>query len=216
MQSFLTKSQVAYENIKDFIISGIFQPGDKLVLSDIAARLEMSEIPVREALIQLEAESYVNSVPHVGFRVTELTAKETKEVYVVRIALEKLAADLAFPNISPSIIDRLVKLNVEIGKCIEEDRSDQYWRLNKQFHEILYSPCENEVLLTLINQMGSRSGRTRAIFKVKPERAVESHQEHEFLLSKLGEGDKAGFVEGIGNHLINALNAILASHLVRD
>lgn len=214
MQNFQTKAQIAYTYLRERIMSGKYRPGDRLALNEIASTLEVSEIPVREALKQLEAEGYVTSVPHVGFRVAELTGKEIQELFVVRIALETLATRLAFDRIGPRVVANLDELVARMDGCLARGEHEDYWKVNKEFHETLYGPCDNKTILALVRQMWDRSDRSRAIFTLKPERAMASNEEHRVIVGGLKAGQVDLVVEGVRKHLENALQAILASGLV--
>lgn len=210
-----TKSQFAYEWTKDQIVTGKFRPGDKLNVTDLADGLQVSEIPVREALKRLEAENFVSWIPHVGFRVTPVTSRALVQMFAVRINLEKLAAELAFPALGRAL-GELEQLEAEMKGCLAENRLDQYWRVNRRFHGVIYAPCDNDLLMAILQQLLERSSRARAIFALSPNRAKTSALQHEGLLRAIREGDKEALVAGIGHHLSSSLEELLSSQLVAD
>lgn len=214
MKKYMTKSQIAYTYIRENIVSGKFKPGDKLTLNEISDSLEVSEIPVREALKQLEAEGYVTSLPHVGFRVVEFTRKEIQELFLVRTSLEILAAELAFPLIDGGTIDNLADLIAQMDEYLQRREFEHYWKINKEFHETLYKTSGNNTLLVILYQLWDRSDRSRAIFVLNPERALASNEEHRVIFKAIEERNQKRLVEEIRKHLENALAAILNSPLV--
>ena len=83
------------EHILEGIVSGRWQPGERIVERRIAVELEVSQTPVREALRELESLRLIESAPNKGVRVRNLTAADLKESYPVRAGLEQVAAELA-------------------------------------------------------------------------------------------------------------------------
>ena len=100
------KEQLA-DHLRDEIVRGTFEPGERLRLEDIASRFEVSTMPVREALRDLESEGLVTIYPHRGAVVTELTAEEMEDIYDIRATLEAMATRLAVPRMTESICEEL-------------------------------------------------------------------------------------------------------------
>ncbi len=88
------------EHILEGIVSGRWQPGERIVERRIAVELEVSQTPVREALRELESLQLIESAPNKGVRVRNLTADDLKESYPVRAGLEQVAAELAAGRLS--------------------------------------------------------------------------------------------------------------------
>ena len=93
-------SDRAYEVIRESIISGTFKPGDQLVESQLARKLNISQAPVREALKKLSHEGLVTNIPRRGSFVTEVSDEEAAQAREVRVSLEELAARLATGRLS--------------------------------------------------------------------------------------------------------------------
>src|ERR1700742_5133073 len=86
-----TLAEKAFETLHQAIMAGRLAPGLRLPIEDLAAALEMSPMPIREALRRLDSAGLVENIPHRGARVTELTVDDLAEVYEARVALEVLA-----------------------------------------------------------------------------------------------------------------------------
>src|SRR6201985_261804 len=86
-----TLAEKAYETLHTAIITGALRPGARLPIEELAEHLDMSPMPIREAVRRLDAVGLVDNVPPRGARVTELSVTELGEVYEVRISLETLA-----------------------------------------------------------------------------------------------------------------------------
>ena len=88
----ITKKQYAAEWLREMIVSGDLEPGRRVRQQEVADRLRISATPVREAILQLETEGYLQSVAHVGVKVAELAEDHHDEVMELRTLLEGLAA----------------------------------------------------------------------------------------------------------------------------
>src|SRR5262252_271769 len=86
-----TLAEKAFETLHSAIITGRLRPGTRLPIEELAEHLEMSPMPIREAVRRLDAVGLVDNIPHRGARVTELSITDLAEVYEVRISLETLA-----------------------------------------------------------------------------------------------------------------------------
>ncbi len=101
-----TAEQVA-ERIREAIVLGNIPPGTRLLEAQLATRLGVSRIPVREALARLEAEGLVERAPYQGARVMRLTIDQVRESFMLRSLLEGFATKLATPHVTPEEIARL-------------------------------------------------------------------------------------------------------------
>src|SRR5690242_17868944 len=86
-----TLAEKAFETLHGAIVTGRLQPGTRLPIEVLAEVLEMSPMPIREAVRRLDAAGLVENIPHRGARVTELSVTDLAEVYEARLALEVLA-----------------------------------------------------------------------------------------------------------------------------
>src|SRR6478736_5938002 len=86
-----TLAEKAFETLHQAIITGQLRPGTRLPIEELAEVLEMSPMPIREAVRRLDAAGLVENIPHRGARVTDLSVIDLSEVYEARMALEVLA-----------------------------------------------------------------------------------------------------------------------------
>ncbi|PFG41113.1 DNA-binding GntR family transcriptional regulator [Georgenia soli] len=129
------------------IVDGTYGPGDRIVESQLAKEFGTSQAPVREALRDLEGQHLIESRPHKGARVRELSPERLFQVYPVRAALEELAAQEAASRMTDDVLDALA---VEV-EAMREAASDNDPRAqmvhDTRFHEIIVETAGNEVLL---------------------------------------------------------------------
>ena len=99
MVRFRTKQEYVHSWLRDAILDGTLRPGERVVIDDVARRLEVSAIPVREALQLLQSEGLVAIAPHVGATVAAVSADEIREVFAIMEALETVAGRAAADRI---------------------------------------------------------------------------------------------------------------------
>jgi DNA-binding GntR family transcriptional regulator len=134
------------EHIVEGIVSGRWQPGERIVERRIATELEVSQTPVREALRELESLRLIESAPNKGVRVRNLTAADLEESYPVRAGLEQIAAELAAGRLA----DDRSTLEPHVAALYVADRaadSAGQVRHTVAFHRELVRAAGNSVLL---------------------------------------------------------------------
>ena len=104
-----SRSEQAYEAIKEAIQSLVFRPGEFLAIGNLADQLEISRTPVRDALIMLEHDGLVRMVPQKGVYVSEITVEDIRQMYELRIVLERYAIRVATGNLTQDELDSLEK-----------------------------------------------------------------------------------------------------------
>jgi DNA-binding GntR family transcriptional regulator len=142
---------VLREQVKELVIQrileGTYKPGQRVVELSLAQELGVSQAPVREALRDLEAMRFIESEPHRGARVRQVSREELTESYPVRAALEELAGSTAALKIDDAI---LRQLEAEMQNMLDAARRvDQHGLLvhDARFHEIIVEAADNSVLL---------------------------------------------------------------------
>lgn len=184
-----TKKETIYEILKKEIYEGKYEPGEKLVISKLAKQFNSSEIPVREALNQLNSEGLVEFKPHIGAIVSSLSSKDIQDIFELRIELEGLATRLAVEHINEQDLEKLKKILKDSQSAFEEKDYKKYEDLNKQFHMGIYNKCDNQLLIKLINDLWSNTKRYPSLFKQNDEHIKLSIQEHQDIYDAIGKKD---------------------------
>ena len=155
--AYRTKTDSVFQALKAAIISGQLQPGDWIRNSDWAERLGVSPIPVREALRRLEAQGLVEIGAHKGARVTAQTEAHIEETYLIRMALESLAARLALEDIPDAAYKKLVKevetRTATLEKQIAARSTIGAVRANYDIHMALYRASGRPRLVSMIENL---------------------------------------------------------------
>ncbi|WP_421578209.1 GntR family transcriptional regulator [Shinella sp. M31] len=181
--------EAAYEALRDRISRGVYRPGDKLTVRSVAETLGVSSTPARDAINRLTAE---NALVYAGPKtviVPILSEADLKEVTVIRIALEGLAAEEAAKNCGPQDLDRLKILQSQINTGLERrDYASVLWH-NKEFHFHVYARSGLPRLVSLIDAQWLRVGPS--FYGLYPEFAEERYgvRNHEMVMDAIEEGD---------------------------
>lgn len=182
-----TKSEVIFDELKDEILSGKFEPGFHLVIKQIANRFGVSDIPVREAIKELTYDGLVETIPHVGSRVTVISLKKLDDMLVMRECLEQVAVKLAAQNIDEDTIEKLKEYNDEMIDAIKQGDKDRYSSINRKFHILIIKASNNELIAKTIIQLMDYSKWMRNIFQLFPEILDLSMKEHSEMIKYLSE-----------------------------
>ncbi|WP_438488385.1 GntR family transcriptional regulator [Streptomyces sp. S186] len=166
------------EHILEGIVSGRWQPGERIVERRIAVELEVSQTPVREALRELESLQLIESAPNKGVRVRNLTADDLKESYPVRAGLEQVAAELAAGRLA----EDTTALEREVAALREADAAgdgEAQVRHTVAFHREIVRAAGNAVLLHTWESLGIEVWTTLSIRWFSPEQRshAQDHQE---------------------------------------
>ncbi|MFF3488581.1 GntR family transcriptional regulator [Streptomyces sp. NPDC002701] len=204
-----SKSQVAYEWIRERVTSGAFNPGYRLVLSTLANQLGMSVVPVREAISHLTAEGLVTFERNVGASVAMVDPDRYIHAMEVITVLESAATALATPHLTRRDLAHARELNAAMRAQLGDFDFRRFTALNQEFHHALYSRCPNPRLLEMVEAEWSRLGHLRdSIFGFVPHRPQESVCEHDDLLDLIeGDGTPDRIEQAVRQHRAGSLDA---------
>ncbi|WP_216830289.1 GntR family transcriptional regulator [Alkalihalobacterium elongatum] len=185
MKVYQTKKEIIYSTLKKEIYEGIYEFGEKLVISQLAKRFKSSEIPVREAMNQLKSESLIEFKPHVGAIVSTLSPKDIRNIFELRIELEGLATRLAVDRLDEKDLEEIRNiLDISIKSYKEKDY-EHFEKQNVKFHMKIYNACENHLLTKNIEDLWRNTNRYPSLFKENDNHIKLSIQEHEDIYTAL-------------------------------
>lgn len=153
---FMSLKDHVYEYISKRIQEGTIKPNDKLNEQDICNELNISRTPVREALIELAADGLLDSEPRRGFRVKPLTLEKAKDLYMIIGSLDAMAATLALDVLTKNDIAEMRELISQMDIAVTNNKLDDYYKLQVDFHNIYINKCGNEELIKILNQLKMR------------------------------------------------------------
>jgi DNA-binding GntR family transcriptional regulator len=185
------KEQV-YDYLFDQLGQRALDPGIFIDLNGIAAKLGISRTPLRDALIQLEMEGYVEIVPRRGVRVKKLGLDEIKEIYQVIGSLEATALTITAKQFTTKDHQQLLEMTKQYRKQIELRSYDGCLSINYNFHNYFIDRCDNALLAHLIKSQKQRLYDWPRHTNLLLDWERKNLGEHEKIVSLLMAGDIQG------------------------
>lgn len=183
MTAVLNKAERAYLDIKTRITDGTFGPGYRLVLGQIAKDLDISVVPVREAIRRLEAERLVTFTANVGAHVVATDAREYQYTMETLSLVEGMATAMAAPFVTRGDLALARSINAEMRECLDHFDPTRFTELNHEFHAVIFEHCSNLHILDLVHRGWNRLATIRtSTFSFVPGRAHRSVEEHDTIL----------------------------------
>lgn len=206
----ISKAERAYRWIAECITTGALRPGTRLVLDQLARDLDISPVPVREAIRRLEAEGMVEFVRNVGARVALVDPVEYLHTMETLAIIEGAATGKSAPLLTPEDVATARGVNHAMRLCLEEFNPERFTELNRQFHTVLYSRCDNPHILDLVHRGWARLASLRtSSFAFIPDRALASVHEHDDLLGLVEARCSPVEIEAAARaHRLNTLGAM--------
>ncbi|MEU3019838.1 MULTISPECIES: GntR family transcriptional regulator [unclassified Nocardiopsis] len=191
------------------LLSGRWQPGERIVERRIATELKVSQAPVREALRELETLRLIETVPNKGARVRAFGVQDMAEIYPVRAGLELVAAQLAAPRLAEdaSVLEREVEA---LKRATAEGNVTEQIRHSVEFHREVVRAADNSVLLHTWESLGVEVWTALSVRWLDMELHAKA-ADHAQITRAFREGDPA-VGQMLSDHVMNYVEAALRTH----
>lgn len=202
-----TKQRAVYEALRAEIMGGLLQPGEVLVIDSLAKRFQVSIIPVREALRQLQSERLVEIRAHTGVRVTPVDVSALTEIFALLGALETASALHALPRITDADLAELEEILAILEATAASGDSAGFEQANRQFHLL---PCRiagftrAEQALQSILAEWERLHRL-AFQGTRPPSPEQANKDHRSIVRAFRQKDTEKLTQVIQRHNATAL-----------
>lgn len=191
-----TKQQQVYEVLRERILSGMYGPGFRIVIDQVAVEFAVSALPVREAIRRLEAEGLIVYRANAGAQVAPAEPELFEANMTVLALLEGYATALAAPLLTADDLGALEQRTDDMVAAMERMDSLAFGRHNRAFHQIIYDRCPNPTLVAMLRDVDRRLDAIRTtVFVHIPYRGASSVTEHRELIELLRSGAAAKRVE---------------------
>ena len=210
MNQYKSLKDYVYNYISEKITEGSIVPNEKINEHLICEELEISRTPVREALIQLATEGYLDNIPRRGFRVRPIDETKAMELYMIIGNLESLACSLSMDLITIKEINDMKTLYDNMDKAITDSLYDVYFKLQSEFHDVFINICNSEELIRLLNQLKRsfmRQSYTNKETEIIREVFKKTNSEHKIIIELFEQKDKETLVNFIKDVHWNIKNA---------
>jgi len=204
----LLRDQVKEEIVKR-ILDGRLEALSRINESVLSVDLGVSRTPLREALLSLEQDGFVQAQPGRGFRVAALSAREVRDIYPIVGVLEALALRTSDPLPATAA---LRELNDEIARS--QDDPDRCEALDTELHRLLFEGCGNARLVDTIGGVKRIMKRYEIAYMRTPRTMASTIAEHEAIIAVLERGDREAASAAIEDNWRNGMERLL--EILRD
>ncbi|MDR1205702.1 MAG: GntR family transcriptional regulator [Peptococcaceae bacterium] len=200
--------EIAYEALRDAIMTKLFVPGERLMETELADEMGISRTPVREAMRRLETDGYVVIVPRKGSYVAGISMKDVMDVFEIRTALEMLAAEKAAERATDEEIEDLRQAVSDMSDTADGDLLTTV-DSDARFHSLIYQMSKNDRLVGLICDLREQIQRFRSTTLSDPGRLKLAVREHRKVLEAIVGRDPQKAAQTIQKHMEKAQKAII-------
>jgi DNA-binding GntR family transcriptional regulator len=198
-------SQHVYEAVTAGIATGDVRPGARVVVERLAEQLGVSQTPVREALGRLITEGLVLECGGGRFQVVPLTPAYVADTFLVRGALEGLAAELAASRFIDARLAALAAALDAVDTALQQGSTDAYARFDDALHRSIFETADNTVLLRELKPLQIHVDLIRYYSRGRAGRHIAlSHVEHGAIMRALCARDARRSREAMETHIRNA------------
>ncbi len=204
----LPLSEVAYQKIKELIVTLRVGPRDQVDEEWVAEELSIGRTPIREALFRLNAENLVEVVRGRGFFVRDITLSNLRDLFETMLILERSAVALAANRIKNNQIEDLLRINSDLRQVWLEKNFLHVTLLNSRFHRIIYKATDNSFLFSYLANLQNQSQRLAYMCFIKDLSSydMQSHAElsikdHQSLIELFRQGNDIEAVKVISEHV---------------
>ena len=214
-RKFRSKKEIVYEALRENIIKGVHAPGERLVIDELANKLETSQIPIREAIQQLEADGFVTTEPYVGARVAEIDANFIFEVFGLLESMEAICSRYACVAMTEKQVVTLRQMIAKMDRSVDD--AAVWSEQNKAMHLFICSCAETILVAKMMQTVLDHWERLRLHYlsDMTYDRINEAQQEHKILLKALESRDPDAVEAIVRQHNQHAL-ASYAHHLAAN
>ena len=203
MNEYLPLRDVVFNTLRQAILKGDLEPGERLMEIQLAERLGVSRTPIREAIRKLELEGLVLMIPRKGAEVAEISEKSLREVLEVRRSLEELAIELACQRITPEELTALEEAENRFARAVEDGEVMAIAESDENYHELIYQATANDRLVQILNNLREQMYRYRLEYIKDEDRRQILVVEHEHILRAVRRRDIADAKSAVREHIDN-------------
>jgi len=189
-----------YRALKKAILSGHYPPGCVLIQENLCREFRISRTPVRDAITHLQAEGLVVAIPNKGVLVRELSQKDVRDIYEVRLLLESAAASDAASKVNKKEITGILEELLQL-KSRKDFSFESVKKIGGELHRAILVSAGNRIMKEILDRMETLIEVTRIPFRESYDRLAQINQEHIEIAEALLRGDYEKAGELMRNHI---------------
>lgn len=203
MNEYLPLRDVVFNTLRQAILKGELEPGERLMEIQLSERLGVSRTPIREAIRKLELEGLVLMIPRKGAEVAKISETSLREVLEVRRSLEELAAELACQRIGESELLDLEEAEAAFAEAIGKGDPMEIAESDERYHDLIYQATGNSRLVQILNNLREQMYRYRLEYIKDEDKRQILILEHEHILRALRNHDIQDAKGAVREHIDN-------------
>ncbi len=208
MEAFLPLRDVVFHTLRDAILKGELEPGERLMEIHLANKLGVSRTPIREAIRMLEKEGLAVTIPRRGAQVARMTEKDLEDVLEIRDALDGLAVECACRRMTEETFDKLKDAMNAFLAAVESGDVRTIVEADESFHNVIYEAADNPKLGNIISNLKEQMYRFRYEYVKNDLDYTRLVEEHSQIMDGLKRQDVAYVKEIMHTHLDNQIEAV--------
>ncbi|MFB5197871.1 GntR family transcriptional regulator [Neobacillus sp. KR4-4] len=191
-----------YKELRNEIICGIFSPGEKLDIIELANKYGVSRSPVKEAVNQLVHDGLVEIFPRKGTYITQLRFKDCMEALDARFMVETWAAAQAIEHLSDEQIEDMKQIIEKMDSLlrVQPFSYESYSKLDKEFHQLLVQYARNHKVQNIYDSINPIISLARVGYSEVFENSLKRHKDHHNMFEALKNRDLSSLIEALQQH----------------
>lgn len=211
MDEYLPLREVVFQTLRNAIVQGEFEPGERLMEITLANRLGVSRTPVREAIRMLELEGLVVMIPRKGAEVARITEKDLKDALEIRMAIEELATTLACQRIDTEGKTKLKQACISFREAIGSKLVPSIVEADVKFHDVIFEATNNPRLISLAQNLREQVYRYRVEYVKDFGYHDKLVREHDAITNAILMGDSEKAKEIMRMHIYDQEQIVINS-----
>lgn len=209
IDNYLPLRDVVFNTLREAILKGELEPGERLMEIALAQKLGVSRTPIREAIRKLELEGLVVMAPRKGAEVAEITLKDLRDVLEVRKNLEELAVELACKKATEEDIEDMRRAHEEFIKTLSQKDLTVIAEADVKFHDVIYKTTDNKRLIQILNNLREQMYRYRLEYIKDEKKRMILTDEHLQIIGAIEGKDVNAAKDYIQVHINNQEKTIV-------
>lgn len=192
------------EKLRNDIVSGYYEPGARLRMKQLVERYQVSQMPIREAIQQLQGEGLLILNPQKGAHIRKLDESFISNMYDIRIAIESMLVSKGIVHLTDFLHDELCSIEEQYETALAGGNLVESLRWNELFHRKINDLAQNPEAVQIINRHWKLIDGLRRHFGFSPQRTTQAAEEHRELLRALKERDEERAAAAAAKHVTQA------------
>lgn len=199
------------DRLREDILRGIFEPGVRLPITELAQRYAVSQMPIREALQQLQGEGLITLLPQKGAHVKKIDEKFISNIYDIRGAIDALLIRKSIEVIKDKDIDHITEIQQRYEEAVSRQSLEEILELNDLLHATINGYADNPEALKIKERHWGLIGGFRKTFGYNPERYQETTKEHRNIIQAIKDRNPDLAAQLVNDHSMKAKKDLIES-----